>query len=129
MFTLEQIGRAHANVKSGADFPSYIREIKALGIDHYITYVKDGHTDFESNEGHTQTSPAGYAAVTINPVPDIPQFRMNLLEHQQGRTSYLQFCELAASNGVANWKVDLQQMTCTYMDAGGKEMLVEQIPA
>ncbi len=28
MFTVEQIKAAHSKVKSGADFPSYIKEIK-----------------------------------------------------------------------------------------------------
>ncbi|MGF7024877.1 MULTISPECIES: DUF1398 domain-containing protein [Sphingobacterium] len=31
MFTIEQIEAAHSNVKSGADFPAYIRDIKKLG--------------------------------------------------------------------------------------------------
>lgn len=31
MFTVEQIETAHAKVKSGADFPNYIKEIKELG--------------------------------------------------------------------------------------------------
>ena len=30
MFTLEQIKQAHSQVESGADFPSYIQEIKKL---------------------------------------------------------------------------------------------------
>lgn len=30
MFTVEQIKAAHAKVKSGADFPGYITEIKSL---------------------------------------------------------------------------------------------------
>ena len=32
MFTVEQIKAAHSKVKSGADFPAYIQEIKALGL-------------------------------------------------------------------------------------------------
>lgn len=31
MFTIEQIKTAHSQVKSGADFPAYIQEIKKLG--------------------------------------------------------------------------------------------------
>ena len=34
MFTVEQIKAAHSKVKSGADFPSYIKEIKSLGVTH-----------------------------------------------------------------------------------------------
>jgi hypothetical protein len=32
MFTIEQIKQAHNKVKSGADFPKYIQEIKKLGM-------------------------------------------------------------------------------------------------
>ena len=46
MFTAEQIKAAHSKVKSGADFPSYIQEIKALGVTHYEAYVTDGHIDY-----------------------------------------------------------------------------------
>ena len=45
MFTVEQIKTAHSKVKSGADFPSYIKEIKSLGVTHYEAYVTDGHID------------------------------------------------------------------------------------
>lgn len=41
MFTAEQIKAAHSKVKSGADFPSYIQEIKALGVTHYEAHVED----------------------------------------------------------------------------------------
>lgn len=34
-FTVAQLKTAHGKVKSGADFPSYIQEIKALGVTHY----------------------------------------------------------------------------------------------
>lgn len=41
MFTIEQIKAAHSKVKSGADFPSYIREIKQLGVTGYEVSVSD----------------------------------------------------------------------------------------
>ena len=46
MFTVEQIKTAHGKVKSGADFPFYIKEIKLLGVTHYEAYVADGHIDY-----------------------------------------------------------------------------------
>lgn len=39
MFTVEQIEQAHGKVKSGADFPKYIQEIKALGVTSFETWV------------------------------------------------------------------------------------------
>lgn len=35
MFTTEQIHAAHSKVKSGADFPNYIRDLKQLGVVYY----------------------------------------------------------------------------------------------
>ena len=35
MFTVEQIQEAHSKVKSGADFPKYIQDIKKLGVDAF----------------------------------------------------------------------------------------------
>jgi len=35
MFTVEQIDKAHEKVKSGADFPNYIQEIKQMGVTAY----------------------------------------------------------------------------------------------
>lgn len=35
MFTIHQIKEAHAKVKTGADFPSYIQDLTALGIERY----------------------------------------------------------------------------------------------
>lgn len=45
MLTLAQIAAAHGKVKSGADFPQYIRYIKALGVVSYVSWVCDGHTE------------------------------------------------------------------------------------
>ncbi len=45
MFILDQIEAAHSKVKSGADFPEYIKELKQFGVTSYETFVSDGHTD------------------------------------------------------------------------------------
>lgn len=53
MFTVEQIKVAHSKVKSGADFPSYVREIQSLGVTHYETFIVDGHIDYHGAIGFT----------------------------------------------------------------------------
>ena len=37
MFTVKEIHEAHAKVKSGADFPKYIQEIKKMGVKSFET--------------------------------------------------------------------------------------------
>lgn len=128
MFTLEQIKTAHAKVRSGADFPAYIRELKQLGVTHYETYVADGHTDYYGNDDPGPVSPAKYGTLIISDSINAEQFKKDLLHHQQGGSNYLQFCRQCADNGIEKWAVSLQAMTCTYYDKAGAEVLVENIP-
>ena len=74
MFTVEQIEQAHQKVKSGADFPKYIQEIKQLGVTGFETWVKDSHTEyFGANKYQTQSNPQ-YADLTIAEKSDKAKF-------------------------------------------------------
>lgn len=128
MFTAEQIKTAHGKVRSGADFPSYIREIKAMGVTHYESYVADGHVDYHGLNNHTATVPAKYAPITIAGQSAQEQFKSDLKAHQEGKTDYLTFCTDCAKSGIEKWVVDMEKMTCTYYDKSGNELLVEVIP-
>ena len=128
MFTTEQIRAAHSKVKSGADFPAYIQEIKALGITHYESYVTDGHTDYHGSDHHTATIPAKYDNLVIAPSPKIEEFKTDLKAHQQGKTDYLTFIKMCAMFGIEKWQVNIIQMTCTYFDSANNEILMEEIP-
>ncbi|WP_337043773.1 DUF1398 domain-containing protein [Emticicia sp. 17c] len=128
MFTLEQIKTAHAKVKSGADFPKYIQELKQLGIVFYETYVSDGHTHFVGQRQEQLTSAAKYTALTIAEQSDTPQFIAELKAHQAGQTDYPAFCDSCARLGINKWVVSMEKMTCTYYNKAGHELLVEEIP-
>ncbi len=70
MFTVEQVKAAHSKVKSGADFPKYIQEIKALGVTAFETWVKDSHTEyFGANDYGTSSKPL-YGIRDIPPLTD-----------------------------------------------------------
>lgn len=128
MFTEEQIKAAHSKVKSGADFPSYIKEIKSLGVTHYESYVSDGHTDFHGENEHLVTVPPKYEPTLIADKPQIEKFKTELLAHQQGKTDYLTFIKMCAETGIEKWKISIHKMTCTYFDKAGNEILMENIP-
>lgn len=128
MFTVEQIKAAHTKVKSGADFPSYIKEIKALGVTHYEAYVADGHIDYHGANEHTAKVPAKYDTLQIADAPKKDQFKAELLAHQQGKTDFLTFIKMCAVFGVEKWQICMDAMTCTYFDKKGEEILVEEIP-
>lgn len=129
MFTTEQIHAAHSKVKSGADFPNYIRELKQLGVVYYECFVADGHTDYFGKDDYQTSSLPKYASLHVSAESNPAVFRADLKAHQQGQTDYLTFCSDCAKSGIEKWIVDLQQMTCTYFDSAGQEVLVEEIPA
>jgi uncharacterized protein YbcV (DUF1398 family) len=128
MFTIEQIKAAHAKVKSGADFSNYIKELKALGVTGYETWVADGHTEYFGDNNYKEQSQPMYPNLGITYNSDLPKFAHYLKIHQEGKTNYLSFCHHCAETGIEKWIVSLEAMTCTYFDKSGKKVLVEKIP-
>jgi uncharacterized protein YbcV (DUF1398 family) len=128
MFTLQQMKAAHAKVKSGADFPQYIQDIKTYGLKKYIFSVIDGTITYYGQSGHQVAAPAIYEHKTINPVASPEELRHIITIHQQGKTDFPTFCDQAAATGVKQWVIDTERMLCIYEDADGKEMVAEPIP-
>lgn len=128
MFTLEEIKDAHSKVKSGADFPAYIKEIKALGVLGYETYVSDGHTKYFGMDDFEIATPPKYETLEIAEQSDAEQFKADLKTHQQGGTDYMTFCKDCAKSGILKWVVDMAGKSCTYYDVSGEIALVEVIP-
>lgn len=128
MFTVSQIEQAHEKVTSGADFPQYIQEIKAMGVNAFETWVCDSHTDYYGKEDFHVTSAPQYEPLSISNITNEAQFRHYLQIHQQGLTDYITFCTHCAETGVEKWTVSLEEMTCTYYDKQGNKVVTEQIP-
>lgn len=128
MFTETQIKQAHGKVKSGADFPAYIREIKTLGVTHYIAYVADGHTEYYGANNYQVTTAPKYDTLPIAAICHIEAFKADLKAHQQGLTDYPTFISMCAKFGIEKWVVSIKQGTCTYYDKTDNEVLTEQIP-
>ena len=128
MFTVEQIEHAHDKVKSGADFPKYIQEIKEMGVRAFETWVLDSHTEYIGKGGFRTQSKPMYENLKISDSCDAAKFEGYLRIHQKGETDYFAFCSHCAETGVEKWYVDLEKMTCTYYDKAGNEVLVEIVP-
>lgn len=128
MFTIAQIEDAHAQVKSGADFPGYIRALRAMGVFAFDTQVSDSSTRYEGADGYQVFSEPQYAALTIREPIDMARFEHCLRIHQQGLTDYFSFCRQCAETGIVSWRVDLKALTCTYFSTDGKCVLEESIP-
>ncbi|MTI24458.1 DUF1398 domain-containing protein [Fulvivirga kasyanovii] len=128
MFTVDQIKAAHAKVKSGADFPKYIREIRQMGVTGFETWVKDSHTEYFGKNGYQTKSQPMYDNLDIADKTNPEGFSEYLKLHQQGQTDYPTFCLHCAETGIEKWIVNLDKMTCVYYDKQGNEILTETIP-
>ncbi len=128
MFTIEQIKAAHAKVKSGTDFPNYIQDLIILGVKGYDTYVNDGHTEYFGINDYKVIATEKYSSLTIAAGVNKEFFIQHLVNHQNGETDYLTFCNHAAQCGIFKWRVDIIEMTCTYLDEKNNPILIEKIP-
>uniref|UniRef100_A0A7S3MG83 Phage envelope protein n=1 Tax=Spumella elongata TaxID=89044 RepID=A0A7S3MG83_9STRA len=128
MFTIEQIQAAQANIKSGGDFPQFVQDIIRLGVQSYVTSVYDGNTVYKGADNFSVESGAKHEPVFIADVSDGEAFKVKLKEHQQGRTSYPQFCTDCGASGIDRWEVVTSAMTCAYYNKDNQEILVEKVP-
>ncbi|WP_394990841.1 DUF1398 domain-containing protein [Emticicia sp.] len=128
MFTIEQIEFAHSKIKSGAEFPKYIQEIKNIGVKAFETWVSDSHTEYFGESGFQTKSQPKYKDLTIADSSDKEKFIHYLKIHQQGEIDYFTFCKHCAETGIEKWLVILDKMTCTYYDKAENEILVEIVP-
>jgi uncharacterized protein YbcV (DUF1398 family) len=128
MFTEQQIKAAHAKVKTGADFPAYIQEIKNLGLIGYEYWVSNGKTEYFGANGHRIKSDARYEPLTIADCSSSKQLKHIISIHQQGQTDFITLCHQVAEAGVEKWVIDTQKMLCTYYDKTGNKMVAEPIP-
>lgn len=129
MFTLEQIESAHSKVKSGADFPAYVQDLKNMGVNAYEIYVEDGKEIYLDQRGNILSSTAKYEKKIIHPTLNLERFKLDLKRHQKGESDYMQFIEDCAASGIVKWKMDIIKMTCTYFDIQDVEVMTEQIPS
>jgi uncharacterized protein YbcV (DUF1398 family) len=128
MFTIEQIKEAHAKVQSAADFPNYIQDLIILGVKGYDTFVNDGHVEYYGVNNYSVISEEKYPEVKIEDTANKERFIEFLFAHNDGQTDYVTFCNQSGQCGIAKWRVDIMEMTCTYIDKSGAEILIEKIP-
>ena len=128
MFTVSQIKEAHSKVKSGADFPKYIQEIKDFGVIGFTTWVKDSHTDYLGENNFKTSSERVYEDLVIADILNLEKFTQKLKAHQRGETDYHTFCKECAENCEEKWVGSLEKITCIYYDTERNEVLVEKTP-
>lgn len=129
MFTIAQIHDAESNIKSGADFPHFIKTLKSFGIIRNDVFVIDGMAVYYGKDNETVETAPVYENLLIAIIGAADDLKNALLIHQQGKTDYQTFCRQAAAAGVEKWTIDLNAMTVTYLSSAGNTLLTESIPA
>ena len=128
MFTIEKIESAEQKVKSGADFPKFVAELKEMGVTRSDVYVMNGMTIYFGSDNYTVEGAPAYESLLIEEHSDAAELKAALKTHQQGETDYQTFCRQAAGAGVEKWITDFLEMTVTYLDMHGNELIIENIP-
>lgn len=128
MFSIEQIHQAFENVKSGADFPQFVQDLKEIGVTHYDNFVSDGRTNYYGINNFTLNGESKYAKKEVNKISSADKLKHAISIHQQGQTDYPTFCQQVSDAGVEKWTNNLVEMTVTYFDKKGNELVVEAIP-
>ncbi|WP_036380221.1 DUF1398 domain-containing protein [Muricauda sp. MAR_2010_75] len=128
MFTLEKIHEAFAKVKSGADFPKFVQDLKGIGVTHYDNFVSDGRTTYYGKNDFALYGAPKYPEMQVHDSSSSGRLKHAISIHQQGQTDYPTFCKQAAEAGVEKWTTHMIEMTVTYLDKKGHILAVEPIP-
>jgi uncharacterized protein YbcV (DUF1398 family) len=128
MFTIDQIHEAFGKVKSGADFPQFVQDLKAIGVTHYDNFVADGRTVYYGTNNFALDGEPKYSAMAISADSSTEKLKHSISIHQQGQTDYPTFCNQAADAGVEKWTTHMLEMTVTYLDKQGNKLTIEPIP-
>ena len=128
MFTLEQIKQAYDKVKTEADFAVYIQELIDLGIKGYDTFITDGRVVYYGDTDHEASTESKYGPLAIAATANKERLIESLVLHESGQTDYYTFCQKAAQCGIAKCRIDIIEMTSTYLTSQNDPIVIEKIP-
>jgi uncharacterized protein YbcV (DUF1398 family) len=90
-------------------------------------FVSDGRTDYYGENNYKVSNKSKYLPLEVSKEADINKFKIDLKAYQNGKTYYFTFYKGTAKSGVEKWAVYMKDMTCTYFDKAGNEILVENV--
>lgn len=128
MFTLEQIKQAYDKVKTETDFANYIQELIDLGIHGYDTFITDGRVVYYGDTDHEVSTAKKYEQLSVAATANKERFIESLVMHEGGQTDYYTFCQQASQSGIAKCRIDIIEMTSTYLTPEGDPIVIEKIP-
>jgi len=127
MFTLDQIKKVHERLGKQRTLPDYLQALKTIGVDKYDSFIADGHSEYFGKDNQKIVSPPAHDRLTITNTISREGLLKHLNLHAQGKTNYWEMSQGLADNGIEKWSFDTNEMTITYYDVEGREILVEAI--
>ncbi|MGT2743230.1 DUF1398 domain-containing protein [Streptococcus plurextorum] len=128
MFTLENINHGHEQF-TGPDFPKLIAYFKGLGMVENTVDIQSGQVVYRSKAGQTLEKQGYQAMVPVSDRVNLDKFVTILRNHQAGQTDFLTFSQETAEAGIYKWVIDLEALTCSYLDKAEQAVFVETIPS
>lgn len=128
MFTLEAINQGHEQF-TGPDFPKLIAYFKDLGMVENTVDIQSGQVTYHSKAGKILEKTGYRVMIPVSDQVNLDQFVTILRHHQAGEIDFPTFCQEVAEAGVYKWVIDLEAMTCSYLDKTGQAVFEEIVPS
>jgi len=127
MFTMQQIDELHTRLGKAKTLAQYVWSLHAIGVEHYESYVADGHSEYFGKDNYKIVSPPVHDPLIIADLSQRELFLQHLRRHELGETGYMDMSRGLAESGIEKWSVDTVGMTMTFYDKVGNAMLVNHI--
>ena len=127
MFTLDQINEIHDQFGKQATLLHYLQALKAIGVHKYDSFITDGHSEHYGKDNYMVASSPVHKKLIIAKTSNREELLRHLSLHNEGKTNYLEMSTGLADSGIEKWTFDTTEMTITYFDLDGQNMLAEAI--
>jgi len=129
MFTLEQIDNIHERLGKQTSLPEYLLALNSIGVIKYDSFLTDGHSEYYGMGDYKVVSQPTHEKYSITTKCNRQDFLEHLSLHEQGKTNYFEMTKGLANSGIEKWTFDTVEMTITYYDIKGNEVLAEKLEA
>ncbi|MGE4350099.1 MAG: DUF1398 family protein [Candidatus Berkiella sp.] len=111
-------------------YPKTFNALKKMGTESYkVSFINSYKANYVGTFGTIQESaPAEYHAMHASEFFNGSAIKTAIVEHGQGKTSYIEFLEEIAAQGVSHYIVDMFNRTVTYFNKDESHAHVEAVP-
>lgn len=109
------------------NFPVLVKNYIEYGIVKFQTCASTAKTMYFDKDENSVYDEQDFFNFKIGEL-NTDKFKVDLVDHQQGKTDFPTWLELTAGSGIAYWIVDLNEKTCIYYDLNNNPIHIEMIP-